>query len=279
MTKIFISYRRSDLEASAWRLHEYLSHKFGKTDVFIDGADITPGDNFADVLNKNLHQAKVMLVVIDKGWLTAVDDTGRRRLDDPNDYVRHEITTALDSGTSIIPVLIGTTPIPKVNELPPQLAELVANQAISIFHNQFEASMKALADAIKKCLKSSFKYSPQEIAQQIITEFNEPFIITEIGDNYKLQLYFGSETAKSTYFKSHLLKEAIVHLIDDADLTGWMNHPDELQPPEFWEAILRVIAANYRYDVPYPTDDQSDFDMLRQLLGDLERPFPEDEHE
>ncbi|MBX3085031.1 MAG: toll/interleukin-1 receptor domain-containing protein [Anaerolineae bacterium] len=279
MTKIFISYRRNDSEGSAWRLYDHLLREFDKSDIFIDGAGIAPGDKFANVLNEHLNQAKIMLAVIDKAWLTAVDKHGKRRLEDPDDYVRREIVTALTRDTVVMPVLIGTTPMPSEDELPEELSQLAANQAIWLSHARFADDVKRLAEAIIRYVERSAKYDHRDFAKEIIDDFNRAFVISEFDDEHKLQLYYGSETAKDSYFSSHLRLEAISHLIQGSDIEGWEKSEKEVQPYEFWDKMLRVITSTYRRQLPYETDNRSDFDILRQLLEDIERPFPNDEDE
>ena len=47
-----------------------------------------------------------MLVLIGNQWLEGKDAKGNRRIDDPLDYVRFEVETALKNGTVVIPVLL-----------------------------------------------------------------------------------------------------------------------------------------------------------------------------
>lgn len=89
------------------------------------------------------------------------------------------------------------------------------------------------------------------------------------GEDYRLQLFFGSEASTDTYFKSHLLKDAIVRLIEEADVSRWIKHDNEIQSDAFYTAILKAVAKRYRVDIPYPTDDQTDADILRLILADF----------
>ncbi|MGH3792738.1 MAG: hypothetical protein ACRDQ9_18475 [Pseudonocardiaceae bacterium] len=42
-----------------------------------------------------VRTAPVLLAVVGPRWLTATDPTGRRRIDDPDDWVRRELAEAL----------------------------------------------------------------------------------------------------------------------------------------------------------------------------------------
>jgi hypothetical protein len=52
-----------------------------------------------------------MLVLIGNTWSSALDRTGKRRLDMPKDWVRQEIETALELDIPIIPVCVQGAPM------------------------------------------------------------------------------------------------------------------------------------------------------------------------
>src|SRR5215469_9735178 len=90
----FINYRRTDASAAARGLHVQLRVRFGSR-VFMDVASLTPGDIWPERLNRELLRATVMLIVIGPGWLTSADAYGRRRIDQPTDWVRQEVSEAI----------------------------------------------------------------------------------------------------------------------------------------------------------------------------------------
>jgi hypothetical protein len=136
MDKIFISYRRHDCRHLADRLYESLQPHF---DVFMD-VDIAPATVFPEVLQRNLEECKLLLAVIGPQWLTIADASGRRRLEDVNDYVRREIESALQQDKPILPLLADGTPMPPADELPPSLRPLVNFQAVRVRPNPDFAS-------------------------------------------------------------------------------------------------------------------------------------------
>ncbi len=129
MTGIFISYRRNDSPGFAGRLAEALDTAFGADKVFRDIDDIRPGDDFVKAIHNRLQAVDVVLAVIGPDWLGASKD-GRRRLDDPDDFVRIEIQLALAAGKPVWPVLIGGAVMPLHNELPEPLRALARRQAV-----------------------------------------------------------------------------------------------------------------------------------------------------
>ena len=94
MPGIFLSYRREDAPLPAHLLFDELLRRFGAREVFMD-VGLTPGVDFVEELDRALADCRVLLAVIGKGWADAHDKEGRRRLQDPDDFVRMEIGTAL----------------------------------------------------------------------------------------------------------------------------------------------------------------------------------------
>src|SRR6266568_2992152 len=92
--RIFISYRREETAYPAGWLFDRLVAHFGKGQIFKDIDAIKPGDNFAEVIRSAVASCDVLLVLIGDRWLTIAGDDGRRRLDDPEDFVRLEIRAA-----------------------------------------------------------------------------------------------------------------------------------------------------------------------------------------
>jgi TIR domain len=104
--KIFINYRRGDDPGYTGRLFDRLQEAFSPEQLFLDVDNIAPGLDFVRVLTERVAECDVMLTVIGKGWTDARDENGSRRLDDPNDFVRVEIVSALGKGKRVIPVLV-----------------------------------------------------------------------------------------------------------------------------------------------------------------------------
>lgn len=131
MTGLFISYRRADSAGYAGRLAETLEAHFGTGSVFRDVEDIRPGEDFVAAIEGALARVDALLVLIGPDWLEA-DAHGRRRLDDPEDFVHREVAAALHSGKPVIPVLVGGATMPKEEELPVPLEPLARRQAFSL---------------------------------------------------------------------------------------------------------------------------------------------------
>ncbi len=106
--------------------------QFGDAAVFKDVDDIPLGDDFRKVLKKAVGTCRVILAVMGPAWDEVTNDAGQRRIDDPADYVRFEIGSALQRGIPVIPVLVHRTTLPAADRLPPELRDLAYRQAIQL---------------------------------------------------------------------------------------------------------------------------------------------------
>jgi hypothetical protein len=121
---IFISYRRDDCRHVAERVYDRLAAHFGKQSVFKDVDSIPLGRDFRQVIQGAVGRCDVLVAVIGPSWLTRADEKGHRRLDNPEDYVRLEIESALQRDIPVIPLLVDHAPMPGVEQLPEGLKKL-----------------------------------------------------------------------------------------------------------------------------------------------------------
>lgn len=147
MGGIFVSYRREDARGQARALTDALSARYGAERVFRDVEALAPGVDFPEAIAAAIDRSDVFLAVIGDKWLTAAKD-GRRRLDDPDDYVRREIATALERNIRVIPVLLETTTMPSKAELPAELGELADRNAIRLADDTWQDGINRLLRAI-----------------------------------------------------------------------------------------------------------------------------------
>ncbi|HSG22656.1 MAG TPA: toll/interleukin-1 receptor domain-containing protein, partial [Azonexus sp.] len=149
MTGIFISYRRDDSPGFAGRLAEALDTAFGADNVFRDIDDIRPGEDFVKAIHNRLQAVDVLLAVIGPDWLGA-SKNGRRRLDDPDDFVRIEIQLALAAGKPVWPVLIGGAVMPVESDLPEAIRALARHQAIVLADASWKNDVARLITALRQ---------------------------------------------------------------------------------------------------------------------------------
>lgn len=145
---VFLSYRRADAPYAAGRLADRLGERF---ELFMD-IDIAPGLHFGHALNDAVASCDVMLVLIGRSWIGALDGDGARRLEDPRDWVVQEIEAALARDVTVIPVLVDGAPMPAPHELPPRLESLGFRQAINLRHESFATDITTLVTAIEQAV-------------------------------------------------------------------------------------------------------------------------------
>jgi hypothetical protein len=149
MGSIFISYRRDDSEGQAGRLYDDLVAVFGSDSVFMDVAAIQPGRDFRTAIDQSLSSCGVFLSLIGKTWVTAADASGRRRLDDPADFVRIETAAVLRRDIPVIPVLVQGATAPKPDQLPDDLKNLAYRNAMELTHPRWESDVQLLIQAVR----------------------------------------------------------------------------------------------------------------------------------
>jgi hypothetical protein len=154
MDGIFISYRRDDSAGYAGRLYDRLAGHFGAERVFMDVEGIEPGLDFVEAIEEAVGSCRVLIAVIGDEWTTSTDAAGRRRLDDPHDFIRLETGSARQRGIRVVPVLVGGAVMPQPADLPDDLKALTRRQAIEINHKQWEASTGELIHTLEGILKA-----------------------------------------------------------------------------------------------------------------------------
>jgi len=148
-SKVFISYRRDDSAGHAGRVHDRLEREFGRDLLFMDVDSIPLGVNFVTALQEEVAKCGVLLAVIGRDWLKVRDKDGKRRLDNPDDFVRVEIAAALQRNIPVIPILLEGAKVPKANQLPKDLEELSVRNGLDVRHASFHNDMEKLIDGLK----------------------------------------------------------------------------------------------------------------------------------
>lgn len=152
MEQIFISYRRSDAEAQAGRLYSDLKVHFPGT-VWIDVSNLEKGEDFRKIVERRVATSKVILAVIGKSWLTTTDEHGTRRLDDPDDLVRKEISLALSRGIPVIPVLVSGATVPRADDLPEAIKDLSYRNSVELTHARWDSDLQQLLRVLEPIAK------------------------------------------------------------------------------------------------------------------------------
>jgi hypothetical protein len=150
MSSVFICYRREDTRGDARDLYKTLTAGLGEERVFKDIDKSSPGRNYVKEIQKWIDQSSAILVVIGSRWLTA-EQHGKRRLEQRDDPVRREISAALQrkSGITVIPVLVGDTPMPSKTELPAEIQGLADIDAAILTERHWDQDVQALLSVVR----------------------------------------------------------------------------------------------------------------------------------
>ncbi len=148
---IFLSYRREDAAPYARLLQYQLRERFPDARVFMDLDSIEAGLDFAEVIRDAVDSSAVLVALIGRQWATVADEQGRR-LDDPDDYVRLEVQTALKRGVRVIPVLVDNARPLRQQQLPAELQKLARLNALELSYGRYQYDSGRLLDLIQRVL-------------------------------------------------------------------------------------------------------------------------------
>lgn len=149
---VFVSYRRSDSSGHTGRLTDRLHREFGEARYFRDIDTIKLGSNFVQAIEAAVGSCSVFIALIGPAWASATDSTGRLRLEDPNDFVRLEISSALKRKIPIIPVLVGGATLPRPESLPVEIRGLLEFEAHELSDRRWAYDLDQLIVQIKDIL-------------------------------------------------------------------------------------------------------------------------------
>jgi Flp pilus assembly protein TadD len=158
---VFLSYRRTNIP---WALAIFQNLTQQGYDVFIDYTGIASGDFEGTILGNITARAH---------FLVLLTPSALERCDDPADWLRREIETALDTHRNIIPLMLegfdfGT---PKIaTQLTGKLATLKHYQGLSIPPECFMEAMARLRDRYLNVPLKAVLHPASPPAQQAATE-------------------------------------------------------------------------------------------------------------
>jgi formylglycine-generating enzyme required for sulfatase activity len=167
MSKILISYRREDSADATGRIYDRLVQQFGRAAVFKDVDSIPLGINFRKHLDEQVAKCDVFLAIIGPDWMGCKAGEGKSRLDDPRDFVRIEIESALKRQIPVIPVLVRGATVPDPERLPSSLQELSDRNGIVVRHDpDFHRDMDRLIEHLRMQIEEKLEQAPFQDAHQ-----------------------------------------------------------------------------------------------------------------
>jgi hypothetical protein len=188
MGGIFICYRREDTAGWAGRLQSDLQEGLEGVVIFRDIDAIPPGVKFDEHIAQAVGSCDVLIAMIGPHWLTASDRQGARRLDDPDDFIRLEISTCLQRNIRVIPALVGGAAIPAEDDLPDSIRELARRQAYELSESRWAADCHRLIAALAPLVQPRAKVRRQLVAALAAT------LVLALGGYALWQWYSGTSS-------------------------------------------------------------------------------------
>jgi pterin-4a-carbinolamine dehydratase len=155
---IFISYRRNDDAARAAMLDRIIAGTFNepakspKVRIYRDTSERL-GIAWPEEISERCGSADLVLVVIGPKWLEAKGKYGRRRIDEPDDWVRQEIELACDR--TVIPIAFGGVSVPPAEALPDAISYLASRRGVSVRDEFAEMDLQPVLAEIERHLPSA----------------------------------------------------------------------------------------------------------------------------
>ena len=282
MARIFLSYRRDDSGGYAGRLFDRLSQHFGRDNLFMDIDTIGLGLDFVEAIENAVGSCDVLLAVIGRQWLTSTDPLGHRRLDNPEDFVRLEITTALERRIRVIPVLVGGASMPRSTELPDVLRPLARRQALVVgdhFHPDVDRLIAALEtilgiapssrQRVAESSRASSGSPPHDTAPSTRSPAPPTASITASVSRYDFYIVYATPDRRQARDLCWFLQDnACKVFLDEQDLG-----PGDRLPPALREAleasrVIVVLVSTHTDDAFY---QQEEIGRAIQLARDKPR--------
>jgi WD40 repeat protein len=267
MVKIFISYRRADSRKDAARIYDRLVEAFGKENIFKDVDNIPIGSDFRGVLREAVAACDVQLVVIGRQWLDITDENGKRRLDNPIDFVRIEVESALQRDRClVVPVLVDHATMPAADRLPLDLRELAFKNATVVrddpdFHHDVTRIIDALRQRYGENSSTSVPRStvtptkPFDV-RAAIKEFYAAFdeqnwehareLLTEVRTSGRAPSFFDVDTHERELWDAIEASENEAKRDEEYDLLRLMM--SRLNKGQAWKALQQFWQSYPKYD-------------------------------
>jgi hypothetical protein len=145
---VFISYRREDSEGDSRALYNRLAAETDESNLFLDFAAISPGDDWRARITENLDKVQAVVVVIGPKWLEILN---ARASTDTHDEVRRELSVALAKpGLRILPILVKGARMPSAGDLPPELQILSSKNALEVRGSAWDSDVNRVVNALRR---------------------------------------------------------------------------------------------------------------------------------
>ncbi|MGB0112811.1 MAG: toll/interleukin-1 receptor domain-containing protein [Ilumatobacteraceae bacterium] len=233
--RVFVSYRIADTVDLVTQLSERLRDDLGSRSVFRDKDSLIGGQPWQDVIDDALTTSDVVLFVVGPHW-SGTSDSGRR-IDEPTDPVRHEVSVALETKATIIPILVDLDAPP--TDLDEHTEQLFTRHAIRTTR---ENLLRTTSGGYQATLVAVWEGMRTRVPNGVL-------VMTDVGDSVDLER-FVEELQSSRLVDARQLSRlaAGVHLASGRRLRRWSRRlPDVIvradgPPSPLLSARLAAVA-------------------------------------
>jgi eukaryotic-like serine/threonine-protein kinase len=260
---VFISYRREDSPSYGTLLYVELSRLFGQELVFLDIESLQAGADYVEQLLARVRCCRVLLAVIGPRWLTATGADGRRRIEDPDDWVRRELAEAFAAGVRVIPVLIDGADMPIEADLPADIAALGRCQARRLRHHDAISDL----DRIRTDLVSVHPDLAAAVRRSsLVEQTGTPAVVEPANVPGAIVPFVFDRTA---YRDRKALARAMARSWDTAARRYFAARGTGRDPSEAWRALRTWLQ---QFNDPTVDDVEALQDLIDQQLSSPELP-------
>lgn len=279
MSKILISYRREDSQDVTGRIYDRLIQQFGREGVFKDVDSIPLGVDFREHLDQQVAKCGVFLAVIGRNWMKGKGRKGKSRLEEPRDWVRIEVESALKRHIPIIPVLVGGASIPPADRLPSSIQDLSYRNGIPVrpdpdFHRDMDRLIEYLTQQVRDIGEAQTKPDTQLKPVEAETKQSTPTTPVDMVKVSKGRFLYGDDKVRETIdydywidqypvtnreYRAFVLAEGYENLQCWSD-DGWkwkmennLRFPKYWNDPEYGKADYPVVGVSYYEAEAYAT--------------------------
>jgi hypothetical protein len=167
--RIFFSYRRADNLDFVERIHEKFAEHYGDTNVFFDTQSISPASDWEKTIKLEVENCDVLIAIIGPEWLSIMKE---KAADFAPDYVRLEISNALELKKIVFPVLIKDANLPA--ELPKELHDLLQRQSTRVRSGRdFRADIEHVIKSLDKAIEDNKPVQNHELGNDVSPFFTD----------------------------------------------------------------------------------------------------------
>ena len=270
MRAIFVSYRRNDSQGEAGRLFDDLVTHFGEQKVFMDVAGIEAGRDFRKAIEESVANCGVLLVIMGPSWLTATNEEGIRRLDDPADFVREEVAAALRRDIPVIPVLVRGAQMPRAEQLPETLKDLAYRNCVELTHARWRSDVQLLLEPLARIIGTSGEAKAHGASGEGLVAGHAPRSAPEVASSSSSSAGDISASRFEAATLQRIRRELALHIGPIAEVvvsraTRHSNSTDdlllrlaeEIESPQERGTFLRKMNSPYLLDAAAPVTRES----------------------